>query len=389
MPAPPAESTLIDPVMRLPLELSSEIFLQSLPSTPDMQAVATLLQISRGWTAIALATPPLWTNITNNGVEHSKFLALLTTWLDRGGEFPVSLSLNPISRARFEDILDTLKPHAHRVQSLRLLRVVEGLDKIYVFVALKSLTIDGCHNRHISCNTADIVHILRCSPNLEEFNLLNGCYNGSKLSQQTSLTHSSLRRLRFGESEAMQHHSCAQISRHLTLPSLDTLCISEFIHICVEDLVGFLTRSSPPLRSVHLGLCGGLDMDGIRQCFTLFSIVTELEIIYPVNIVCNFFHILATVPEALPALQNLRITGCLGMASDFESVLAGVVQRRTVLRSIRLVTSHPFRDRCFSRYKAAAFRQIANDGMDIYIGTPDRNFLSVLYVMIQLTACSR
>ncbi|KAJ6477595.1 hypothetical protein C8R45DRAFT_833399, partial [Mycena sanguinolenta] len=52
----------LDPVTRLPLELSSEIFLQSLaPSPTGKQDVPTaLLRICNAWTNIALSTPRLW-----------------------------------------------------------------------------------------------------------------------------------------------------------------------------------------------------------------------------------------------------------------------------------------------------------------------------------------
>ncbi|KAJ7657481.1 hypothetical protein B0H17DRAFT_870855, partial [Mycena rosella] len=54
-----------DPVSRLPLEISSEIFIQCLPSTSNPQPGARdipmlLLNICNAWTDIALSTPALW-----------------------------------------------------------------------------------------------------------------------------------------------------------------------------------------------------------------------------------------------------------------------------------------------------------------------------------------
>ncbi|KAJ7664373.1 hypothetical protein DFH06DRAFT_919843, partial [Mycena polygramma] len=55
-----------DPMARLPLELSSEIFLQCLPleqysRKPDVATSPMLfMSVCNAWTAIALSTPALW-----------------------------------------------------------------------------------------------------------------------------------------------------------------------------------------------------------------------------------------------------------------------------------------------------------------------------------------
>ncbi|KAJ7827993.1 hypothetical protein B0H13DRAFT_304412 [Mycena leptocephala] len=53
-------NAVLDPVARLPVEISSEIFLQSLPILiePDARhAAMLLLNICNSWTSIALSTP--------------------------------------------------------------------------------------------------------------------------------------------------------------------------------------------------------------------------------------------------------------------------------------------------------------------------------------------
>ncbi|KAF7375505.1 hypothetical protein MSAN_00438500 [Mycena sanguinolenta] len=52
----------LDPVVRLPLEISSEIFLQSLATSPSRArgAAIVLLGICNTWTDIALATRAMW-----------------------------------------------------------------------------------------------------------------------------------------------------------------------------------------------------------------------------------------------------------------------------------------------------------------------------------------
>ncbi|KAJ7791094.1 hypothetical protein B0H14DRAFT_2535227 [Mycena olivaceomarginata] len=59
-------NSVLDPFARLPLEISSEIFLQSLPrfrkpGDPDVPILQ--LNICNAWTDIALSTPSLWATI--------------------------------------------------------------------------------------------------------------------------------------------------------------------------------------------------------------------------------------------------------------------------------------------------------------------------------------
>ncbi|KAJ7472176.1 hypothetical protein FB451DRAFT_1036811, partial [Mycena latifolia] len=59
-------NALLDPVARLPLEISSEIFILCLPSRPvpgSLKMPMLLLDICNTWTAIALSTPALWSAI--------------------------------------------------------------------------------------------------------------------------------------------------------------------------------------------------------------------------------------------------------------------------------------------------------------------------------------
>ncbi|KAJ6558227.1 hypothetical protein B0H19DRAFT_132460 [Mycena capillaripes] len=89
-------NAVLDPVAQLPLEISSEIFLQSLPILPKPglnNVPMLLLNICSAWTDIALSTPDLWTaiNITFPSAEGSEDGA--RTWLQRAGNCPLSISL--------------------------------------------------------------------------------------------------------------------------------------------------------------------------------------------------------------------------------------------------------------------------------------------------------
>ncbi|KAJ7482811.1 hypothetical protein B0H11DRAFT_1678849, partial [Mycena galericulata] len=58
-------NTILDPMSRLPLEISSDIMLRCLPTTTmadphPHDAPMVFLNICRTWSNIALATPSLW-----------------------------------------------------------------------------------------------------------------------------------------------------------------------------------------------------------------------------------------------------------------------------------------------------------------------------------------
>ncbi|KAJ7641640.1 hypothetical protein FB45DRAFT_1125592, partial [Roridomyces roridus] len=90
-------NALRDPVARLPLEISSDIFALCIPLSFGFSlgrladaAPVLLLRVCNTWTDIALATPALWATIDitfpcrGTGVE-----AVLGKWLQRSGTHPL------------------------------------------------------------------------------------------------------------------------------------------------------------------------------------------------------------------------------------------------------------------------------------------------------------
>ncbi|KAJ7612986.1 hypothetical protein FB45DRAFT_729841, partial [Roridomyces roridus] len=61
-------NALVDPMARLPLEISSDIFRQCLSSRHDVRTCSTLLRVCHAWNAIALATSSLWNVIVSSDV---------------------------------------------------------------------------------------------------------------------------------------------------------------------------------------------------------------------------------------------------------------------------------------------------------------------------------
>ncbi|KAJ6477554.1 hypothetical protein C8R45DRAFT_833564 [Mycena sanguinolenta] len=86
----------LDPVARLPLEISSEIFLHSLATSPSEARVipTVLLRICHAWTEIVLSTPVMWTRIHIDFPCRDDFAEVLRMWFQRARNFPLSVSIS-------------------------------------------------------------------------------------------------------------------------------------------------------------------------------------------------------------------------------------------------------------------------------------------------------
>ncbi|KAJ7680138.1 hypothetical protein B0H17DRAFT_1138747 [Mycena rosella] len=128
-----------DPVSRLPLEISSAIFIQCLPSSTTPQPGAheipmLFLNICNAWTDIALSTPALWEAIHINYPRATGFGQFLATWLSRARNRSLSLSLH----GTFDENDATIaRGYAERLRSLKIysddddcLDLLEGMSPI-------------------------------------------------------------------------------------------------------------------------------------------------------------------------------------------------------------------------------------------------------------------
>ncbi|KAJ7752801.1 hypothetical protein DFH07DRAFT_519480 [Mycena maculata] len=95
---------VVYPILTLPHEITSDIFVHCLPSGAyairlknPSQAPVLLLNVCKTWRSIAISTPRLWANLTVNFTtqswDHSKLLARIDGWLSRAGSCPLSLTV--------------------------------------------------------------------------------------------------------------------------------------------------------------------------------------------------------------------------------------------------------------------------------------------------------
>ncbi|KAJ7073855.1 hypothetical protein C8F01DRAFT_3823 [Mycena amicta] len=88
------------PVLTLPNEITTEIFVHYLPPYPDyppfvgMGSPAHLLGICRLWRSIALHSPALWRSMKLDETLSEHRVDIVQTWLKRSGSSPLSLHLN-------------------------------------------------------------------------------------------------------------------------------------------------------------------------------------------------------------------------------------------------------------------------------------------------------
>ncbi|KAJ7148421.1 hypothetical protein C8R43DRAFT_1194563, partial [Mycena crocata] len=115
------------PVLTLPNEITSEIFIHSLPPYPECPPMTGnsspthLTHICRRWRDIALTTPTLWRAIKLDDAIHDKGGAqeALEAWLSRSGSCPLSIYVN-VNDAPLHEAIQSLNVHRARWEYLHL-----------------------------------------------------------------------------------------------------------------------------------------------------------------------------------------------------------------------------------------------------------------------------
>ncbi|KAJ7488846.1 hypothetical protein FB451DRAFT_1125082, partial [Mycena latifolia] len=111
-------NSILDPMAKLPVEISSDIFMRCLSDdpipTPDSTAAPLLfLNVCRSWNTIAISTPSLWAGIR----LESPRTELMKLWLSRARNHPLSISL----RGNLDpDVCHLVQQNARQVQTLEL-----------------------------------------------------------------------------------------------------------------------------------------------------------------------------------------------------------------------------------------------------------------------------
>ncbi|KAJ7512855.1 hypothetical protein B0H11DRAFT_1947694 [Mycena galericulata] len=409
-----------DPVARLPPEISSEIFMQCLPSFPEPGAhniPMLLLNICNTWTDIALSVPALWAAIHVVFPRTEGFRELLKTWFRRAHTRPLSVT---ISGPFDEEIAPVIWQHAgQRLKHLELSYEKEEQnddsdedeDEDEDEDADEDVDIFGCSSpgplplletftirrsgwrRNLDQGPgyrgSQILELLRLAFNLVEctFDGMYPIVDDNHLQEPPVL--SAMRRYSSGK-DTTDPDSDDRVLKCLTLPQLEALSLSMY-EISLGDLSSFLTRSSPPLRELVLGTGFNnqdfSDPHGLDQFLRLMPTLTHFEVSWPkTRDPKQLFATLALSSpfRFLPALQSL-IVKLHPRAHDivpmfcWEPLLHALTSRSTTIQIVHVKLGYAT---SFSSSKPAAnilaaFRELVADGMDVYIGAHERNLISL------------
>ncbi|KAJ7983028.1 hypothetical protein DFH06DRAFT_1466960 [Mycena polygramma] len=414
-------NALLDPIARLPVELSSDIFLRCLPSTPSSDsdtAPLLLVQICHSWRVIAHSTPALWAAISIESPSRRGSCTPLDSWLNRAQHLPLSLSIRGTLQGEHV-VSDLVQRYAHRVQNLELdLLCGDELDQITVpFVALQSLTIsqgeDKAPHRYIargesyySYSVAECLELMCAAPNLVVCTFLDIFHQADfgDAWHVEEKTHPSLKHLRFGEGSIMApsfRSSSTIILHHLTLPALESLLVIPG-YFKQQDFIEFLTRSSPPLQSLELspGQYQGWNEAGTAErAFRLIPSLTDLRLSFgSIREAAVLSEPLVLRPLAdvtvLPNLRNLSLRGYMPDNPGYDKLLLVLSARRAhagpKMHSFRLIWDIATLEeqRCQRRMRGdmpsdwkpeahilTALKALVADGMEIHIGLDGGNLI--------------
>ncbi|KAF7375492.1 F-box domain-containing protein [Mycena sanguinolenta] len=296
----------LDPVARLPLEISSEIFLQSLAAgfTGKQGVPTALLNVCSAWTDIALATPALWTTVHIDFPCGDGLAEALPIWFGRAWNRPLSITISLRGRCVSWNhrVSDVLWRHGEQVKHLEIFDdddfcVRDENDKrIDLFGAttpvslplLETLTIRSQH-QHRSYRAPQILELVRRAPNIVESTFNMATVNAFNDGDPKMVTVPTLRRVTF---EDCGHDD---ILRYLALPALETLSIP-LCTIIDDDLLAFLERSGASLRDLSLG-SKFRDMDSFDE---------DSFVPYDSDVVAELFAALGD-SSFLPTLHGLTI----------------------------------------------------------------------------------
>ncbi|KAF7369876.1 F-box domain-containing protein [Mycena sanguinolenta] len=358
---------ILDPMARLPLEISSEIFIRCLPDSPrphSGEAPLLFLPICRLWADIAIVTPSLWTSIRCESIPDAVNLDI---WLQRARSLPLCISAHG---KLVPDVANVLSKHAHRLQVFES-EFHHFKQLITPFPLLAKLTVVGVMRDRIPPH--EYLDILRAAPALVECHFISTLFYPR---DAEPLRHP---RLRVNGTTSI---NAAYMFKYLTLPALSTLFIAGLDFVSGE-FTAFLTKSVPPLQFLRIVITE-LDDHALNQSLRLVPTVTDLRIQFRDSTIDPFLLLEASVltsnanPDpTLPNLCDLRIELFFTHNVDYDAVIAALSTRRAAascekLQSFTLISENPAPD----PDTIATLRQFAADsGMRIRVGTRSCNYI--------------
>ncbi|KAJ7312974.1 hypothetical protein DFH08DRAFT_896343 [Mycena albidolilacea] len=386
----------LDPMERLPFEISSDIFVRSLDAFPESGAhhvPMLLLNICNAWTDIALSTPSLWAVVHIIFPCARNLKKILPIWLERAQNRPLSISLFGGLKVDDDDVLSIIWEHGQQLKHLEIFKAVDedevegdlededgciggpwGNTSPGPLPLLETLTIRGVfahpHGRW-GFSLPRIFQLLALAPNLVEFRFPLGILPRTVYKRiGEALVLPKVCRLMFGEPGTCPGDG-DDIIEALSLPGLEALSIlskSESV-LGSDTLLSFLKRSDSPLRELVLGSCLGFDR--LLECLRLLPNLRRFELWYPQYYVLErLLAALAESPSLLPYINTVVIYHREEhIHPPFWTTLShALIARQTQLRVFRLNVSYRLSSLTMPAPDiVTTFRELAVDGTRVYI----------------------
>ncbi|KAJ6487239.1 hypothetical protein C8R47DRAFT_1320828 [Mycena vitilis] len=374
----------LDPMTRLPLELSSDILLRCLPAAcspiPDSDAAPMVfLKICRSWTKIALSQPALWTGIEIQFPRAPRFGRLVDAWLHRAHPRETSISMRGPLDSRVGAVVHQ---HAQCVRNLELyFSSAGGLPQISSahFPSLKVLTIaqdsdiDPDPPEFFSKTPESCIKMMMAAPGLVECTFDDLWFREDGHDHYSlPVIHHSLQHLNLGVRSRIASSSAAPL-QYLTLPALRTLHVGD-LDIDQEDFLLFLTRSAPPMQS--LSIPNILWTPQTVDLFTQFPSLTHLRLS------CDgterdhgFLEALGTRPDFLPNLRNLWTIIWHPDRAGYEQLVRVLSARRASQHSPMQSLRIQYTNASIDADIVADLRRLVSDGMQVHIDNGGSNLI--------------
>ncbi|KAK7031562.1 F-box domain-containing protein [Favolaschia claudopus] len=255
-----------DPISRLPIEISSQIFIYALDGfgKPGLADIPTLfLHVCNSWSRIAHATPELWSAI-HITFPCAKIFPEIWIWLGRARKRPLSIILDGVLDPA---VVDSIWERAQQLKHLEIWLPEEpedGAPEVALWRSasppgpLLSLETFKMSDRHLpkdsdawSVSHTHVVQLLRLAPNLIEcvFDVQYTNYS-AVLDDGDQIALPNVRRLDFENNKSP--HCDDEIIQYLSLPKLESLSIP-LQEVGPDTILSFLTTQSPPLKELILG----------------------------------------------------------------------------------------------------------------------------------------
>ncbi|KAJ7621406.1 hypothetical protein FB45DRAFT_1093186 [Roridomyces roridus] len=346
---------MLDPIARLPLEISSEIFLQciSFRAQPTgIRSIPTiLLQVCHAWTDIALSITALWTQIRIILPCSRGFPFVLDGWIKRAREQPLRLhvSIRFGREEAFDDgVSAALQRHSGLLQDLEIELEEEASMSNMPWQGTETGSMPHLQNLRIHsrsnsvCAPSTIQQLLRCSPNLVNLYLYSLNMWESTDGERAAIVLPRLHRLDFGRNDWEPDSEGDEIFAMITTPGLESLHLLS-MHTLSEDLLSFLKRSSPPLRELAfdcLQMAGSTEL--LDDIFSVIPTLVHLDIGFPDSALLERLSTILTrrhPSRALPNLQALEFQYFAGddiSDSSWDHLLPVLVARRAELGAMRI-----------------------------------------------------